>query len=138
MNVRLSDFKIVPLLDSIKRADISDELYFSEKYRDYISNSRLKYISPKDGGSPEQYRNPPRFTTQSLKIGSAIHEMLLQPDSFTLAPKMGRPTAKLGDVVESTYIYEKEGMTRTDAIKRACNEIGYYVNQIDRKIPMII
>lgn len=138
MNVKFSDFKIVPLLDSIKRADISDEVYFSDKYRNYISNSRLKYISPKDGGSPEQYRNPPHFTTQSLRIGSAIHEMLLQPDAFTLAPKMGRPTAKLGDVVESVYIYEKDGMDRIEAIRRACNEVGYYVNQIDRKIPSII
>lgn len=138
MKVKLSDFKIVPLLDSIKRLDISDEVYFSNKYRDYISNSRLKYINPKDDGSPELYRNPPHFTTQSLRVGSAIHELLLQTESFVLAPKMGRPTAKLGDVVEKVYNYEKDGMDRIDAIRRACQEVQYYVNQIDRKIPMII
>lgn len=125
-------------MDSIKRLDISDEEYFSDKYRGYISNSRLKYINPKEDGTPELYRHPPRFTTQSLKIGSALHGMLLQPDSFTLLPKMNRPTAKLGDVVEMVYNLEKDGMDRIDAIKQACNEIGYYVNQIDRKIPMII
>lgn len=138
MNVRLSDFKIIPLLDSIKRVDMDDETYFSPKYSKYISNSRLKYISPKDGGSPEQYQNPPHFSTQSLKIGSAIHECLLQPESFTLAPKMGRPTAKLGDVVEKVYNYVKDGMNQNDAIRKACVEVDYYVNQIDRKIPMII
>ncbi len=138
MNVNLSDFKIIPLLDSIKRVDMDDETYFSEKYRSYISNSRLKYISPKDGGSPDQYQNPPHFSTQSLKLGSAIHECLLQPDAFTLAPKMGRPTAKLGEVLERTYNYVKDGMEREDAIRRACKEVEYYVNQIDKKIPMII
>lgn len=138
MQVKFSDFKIIPVMDSIKRLDISDEEYFSDKYRGYISNSRLKYINPKEAGTPELYKHPPRFTTQSLKVGSALHQMLLQPDSFTLLPKMGRPTAKLGDVVEMVYILEKDGMDRIDAIRKACNEIGYYVNQIDRKIPMII
>lgn len=138
MNVRLSDFKIIPLLDSIQRVDMDDDTYFSEKYRQYISNSRLKYISPKDGGSPDQYQNPPHFTTQSLKVGSGVHCMLLQPESFTLAPKMGRPTAKLGDVVEKVYNYEKDGMDRIKAIRKACKEVQYYVNQIDRKIPSII
>ncbi|MBQ8132332.1 MAG: hypothetical protein IJ193_07570, partial [Bacilli bacterium] len=112
MQVKFSDFKIIPIMDSIKRLDISDELYFSDKYRDYISNSRLKYINPTENGTPGLYKAPPRFTTQSLKIGSALHEMLLQPDSFTLLPKMGRPTAKLGDVVEMVYNLEKDGMDR--------------------------
>lgn len=138
MDVKLSDFKLIPLLDSIKRVDMDDETYFSPKYKNYISNSRLKYISPKDGGSPDTYQNPPHLSTQSLKVGSAVHCMLLQPESFTLAPKMGRPTAKLGDVVEKVYNYVKDGMDQNDAIRKACKEVEYYVNQIDRKIPMII
>ena len=138
MRVKFSDFEIIPVTRSIKRLDISDEEYFSSKYRDYISNSRLKYINPTENGTPGLYKAPPRFTTQSLKIGSALHEMLLQPDSFTLLPKMGRPTAKLGDVVEMVYNLEKDGMDRIEAIRKACNDVGYYVNQIDKKIPMII
>lgn len=138
MQIKFSDLKIIPLLDSIKRLDISDDEYFSSKYCDYISNSRLKYIDPKENGSAYLYQHFPRIDTQSLRVGSAIHEMLLQPDSFTLLPKMGRPNAKLGDVVEMVYNLEKDGMDRVDAITKACKDVGYYVNQIDKKIPMII
>lgn len=138
MEVKFSDFKIIPVLDSIKRADISDEEYFSKKYRSYISNSRLRNIDPNKGGTPELYRNPPTFSTSSLKLGSSIHELLLQPDSFCLAPKMNRPSAKLGDVVEKTYYYVKDGMDQIEAIRKACIEVSYYVNNIDRKIPFII
>ena len=138
MKVKFSDFKIVPVLDSIKRLDIPDDVYFSSKYSGYISNSRLKYIDPIEEGTPELYKNPPHFTTSSLKIGSSVHECLLQPDSFVLAPKLHRPTAKLGDVVEMVYNLENDGMDRIEAIHKACLEVGYYVNQIDRKVPMII
>lgn len=138
MKLKLSDLKVMPLMETLKRLDISDEEYFSKKYKDYISNSRLKYIDPKEGGKPNLYQCPPHITTQSLKVGSAVHECLLQPESFTLLPKMNRPSAKLGDVVEMVYNLEKDGMDRIEAIRKACTEVGYYVNQIDRKIPMII
>ena len=138
MKLKLSDLKVMPLMETLKRLDISDEEYFSKKYKDYISNSRLKYIDPKEGGKPYLYQCPPHITTQSLKVGSAVHECLLQPESFTLLPKMNRPSAKLGDVVEMVYNLEKDGMDRIEAIRKACTEVGYYVNQIDRKIPMII
>lgn len=138
LQLKLSDFKIIPDMSSIKRIDMSDEEYFSKKYSDYISNSRLKYINPKEGGSIELYNNPPKIETASLKIGSAVHELLLQPDDFVLVPKMGRPSAKLGDVADMVYKLEKDGMDRIDAIREACTKVGYFVNQIDRKINSII
>ena len=128
----------MPLMDTLKRLDISDEEYFSDKYKNCISNSRLKFIDPKEDGTPNLYVKPPKITTQSLKVGSAVHGCLLQPDSFTLAPDMNRPSAKLGDVVEMVYNLEKNGMDRIEAIRKACKDVGYYVNQIERKIPMII
>ena len=138
MKIKLSDFKIIPVIDSIKRIDMSDEEYFSDKYREYISNSRLKWINPEDGGSPEKYKNPPAFNTSSLKIGSAVHTCLLQPESFTLAPKMHKPNAKLGDVVELVYNFKNDGMPIEDAIRKASLEVGYFVNTIDSRIPSII
>lgn len=48
-----NEIQIVPLLDTLQILDISDEEYFGEKYREYISNSRLKLIDPEEGGSPE-------------------------------------------------------------------------------------
>ena len=100
MQVKFSDFKIIPLLDSIKRLDIDDNTYFSSKYRNYVSNSSLKYINPDENGSPDLFKNPPHFTTSSLNIGSSVHELLLQPDSFVLGPKLHKPTANLGQVAD--------------------------------------
>ena len=57
--IKLDDFKILPDLNSLKRVDMSDDEYFSDKYKDYVSNSRLKLINPEEGGSPEKYKNPP-------------------------------------------------------------------------------
>ena len=138
MTVNFSDFKIVPVLDSIKRADMSDDEYFSKKYRKYISNSRLKYIDPSEDGGPELYQRPPHFNTSSLNIGSAVHECLLQPDSFRLADKCGKPTAKLGQVADYVYTHKSDKVPIEDTIREACREIGYYVNQIESKIPGII
>ena len=138
MTVKFSDFKIVPVLDSIKRTDMSDEEYFSKKYREYISNSRLKYIDPSEDGGPELYRRPPHFNTSSLNIGSAVHECLLQPDSFKLADKCHKPTAKLGQVADYVYTHKSDKIPIEDTIKEASREIGYFVNQIESKIPGII
>lgn len=138
MKVKFSDFKIIPDLSSIRMLDIDDDVYFSKKYRDYISNSRLKNIDPKDGGSPEQYKNPPHITTQSLSIGSSVHELLLQPDSFVLAPKSNKPTAKLGAMADKVYQLNKEGMSLREAIVVASSEINYYVSTINSKIDMVI
>ena len=48
----LEEIKITPLIETIEYLDISDEEYFGDAYSDYISNSRLKLINPKQGGSP--------------------------------------------------------------------------------------
>ena len=83
MDIKLSDVKLIPLLHTVKRLKISDEEYFSSKYSEYISNSRLKYINPSQGGSPSKYKKGiQQETTRSLQLGSAIHEVFLQPESF--------------------------------------------------------
>lgn len=138
MDVKFSDFKIIPLLDTIKRCDMDDDTYFSPKYRDYISNSRLKYINPVEGGGPDQYKDPPHLSTQSLSVGSAVHECLLQPESFVLAPKMGKPSAKLGQVADYVYSHKRDDVPIETTIIEASRNIGYYVNQINSKIPSII
>lgn len=136
--IKFSDFQVIPILDSVKKLDMSDEMYFSNKFAQYISNSRLKNINPNEGGSPQLYKNPPRLQTTSLAIGSAVHECLLQPEEFELAPKMNKPTAKLGAVVDEVFKLRKKGYSIYNAIHTACEKIGYYVNSIDKKIPSII
>ena len=47
---------LTPILDSIEFIGMSDEEYFSDKYSNYISNSKLSLINPIQGGSPELYK----------------------------------------------------------------------------------
>lgn len=138
MNIKFSDFEIVPIMSSVIKRDISDELYFSSKYAKYISNSRLKNINPNEEGDPSKYLNPPRIQTQSLSIGSAVHECLLQPEEFELAPKLNKPTAKLGAVIDEIFINRSKGLSIYNSIHKACEKVGYYVSSIDKKIPFII
>lgn len=138
MNVKFSDFEIVPVMSSVCKRDISDELYFSSKYARYISNSRLKNINPNEEGTPSKYLNPPRVQTTSLSIGSAVHECLLQPEEFELAPKLNKPTAKLGAVIDEIFINREKGLSIYNSIHKACEKVGYYVNSIDKMIPFII
>lgn len=55
--ISLFDFQIIPLYNTVQHAKISDEEYFSSKYKSYISNSRLKLIDSEEGGGPEKYKN---------------------------------------------------------------------------------
>ena len=118
-----------PLLDSIRLLDISDEEYFGSDYRDYISNSRLKLMNPDQGGSPEQYKLGLGSTgvSDSLYFGSAVHEMVLQPNDFVVAPITTRPTAKLGFMADFLYplFAEKNEVTNEEVIE-ASNKIDYY------------
>lgn len=135
--VKLSDFRIIPDINSVRKEDISDDVYFSPAYSGYISNSRLKWIDPKDNGNPTLFMNPPKLKTQSLGIGSAVHECLLQPESFILAPKIGKPTAKLGEVLDVIPNFLKEGIGLDEAIKKAALKVEYYVASIDKRIETI-
>ena len=136
--IKLSDFKIIPIVSSAKRLKISDEEYFSKKYAKYISNSRLKYINTAESGSPELFKHPPKFQTQSLFLGSAIHELVLQPEVFTLGDKYDKPTAKLGATIDKIKFYRKNGYSIYDSIKNAAQDCDYYINQIDSKISKIL
>ena len=79
-NNLLKQIKITPILDSLKLEDVSDSEYFSKKYSNYISNSRLGVLK-KDGvkafseGIPQVYN--PYFET-----GSLVHQQVLQPEYF--------------------------------------------------------
>lgn len=137
--VRLNDLSLYLAEGSVKREKISDELYFSPVYKQYTSNSKLRNINPSQGGSPREYFEGgfgPK--TSSLAIGTGVHCAILEPEEFEIAPALGRPTAKLGDVIDAIKVYRKKGFRIYDAIVKACNDCEYYVNSIDSKISMII
>lgn len=135
--VKLSDFRIIPDFNSVRREEIDDATYFSPQYSCYISNSGLKWIDPKSGGSPQLFKNHPKLKSTSLAIGSAVHEVLLQPESFALAPKVNKPSAKLGEVIDEIPNFLTEGVELDDAIKQAALKVDYFTASINSKIDSI-
>ena len=130
--MQLSEIKLTPLLDTLQLAKISDAEYFSPKYGEYISNSRLGLLNPRQGGSPESF-----FTgfkdegfISSLVIGSAVHELVLQNESFELAPVLGKPTAKMGAMADELYPVWLKHPIRTADITEASNKINYYKGKL--------
>lgn len=129
------DIKLTPINDSIKILNISDDEYFSSKYKQYISNSSLALINPSQGGSPSKYKeglvNNTKYSS-SLVFGSAIHQMILQPESFFVVDDIDRPTAKLGLVAD--YLYNhftvKSISIEDSQLIEASNEVNYYKNKL--------
>lgn len=135
MQINLKDIQLLPVMHSGRRARITDDVYFSSKYAKYISNSKLKLINPNEGGSPEQYFGGLKaFSTSSLALGSAVHELLLQPEEFELGPKVGLPTAKKGATVVAAVQNYLKGGGLYEAIVKACKSCDYYANAIDKHI----
>lgn len=135
--VKFKDFKIIVDINSARKEDIDDDTYFSPAYEHYISNSGLKWIDPKQEGSPALFKNHPKLKTNSLAIGSRVHECVLQPESFELAPKIGKPSAKLGDVMDFIPEFLKDEVGLDEAIKQAAIKADYFANSIDSKIETI-
>lgn len=112
---------------------VSTKEYFSEKYRDYISNSKLSHINPEEDGSPEKFKEG--FSNEynpSFEVGSAVHAMLLQPDEYEIST-IRKPTGKLGAFAEFVFNYRRKGLTIVDAIEQASLEANYYIGKLSPK-----
>lgn len=124
-DIDFSKIRVSPIMDSLVIDKITDEVYFSEKYADYISNSRLKLINPDQGGSPEQYfEGFSGIYSDALIQGSAVHELVLQPEYFELVETINRPTGKPGFI--SDIVYKKTVLPTDDELIAAAKEVDYY------------
>ena len=126
--MNLKEIKLEPLLDTLTLCKIPDEIYFSDKYSMYVSNSRLGKLNPKQGGSPEQFFAPfvPSGYSAALEMGSAVHELTLQPEFFELADDLGKPTAKLGAMADALYPVFVGGDVTPEDVIEASNKVDYY------------
>lgn len=133
--MELNEIKLNPLLDTLRMEKISDEIYFSKKYSNYVSNSRLGLINPRQGGSPDQFfKGFSNGFNQSFLIGSTVHSIILQPESFELSEDLGKPTAKLGVMADELYPkYLDHPITKEDIIE-ASNKVDYYKGKITKEI----
>lgn len=126
--MKLNEIKLKPLLNTLKLEDIDDSVYFSKRYSGYVSNSRLSLINPKQGGTPEKYfegLSNNKIYSDSLIFGSAVHELVLQPESFELIDTVNRPTAKCGFIADLVY-KSKSVDPSDDVLLEASKEINYY------------
>lgn len=100
----LSSIKFRVIDESLKLEDISDDVYFSNAYKNYVSNSRLKLINPAEGGNPELYfKGSPKIFTESLVFGTLVHQLVLQPDDFLLVEDVILPPGKPGLIADLSY-----------------------------------
>ena len=130
--MKLSEIKIEPLIDTIQFRKIPDEIYFSDKYSNYISNSRLTLLSMHP-------KNPDKFFeglkvdgsySLSLSLGSAVHECVLQPEYFYIVDEIDKPTAKAGAMADALYQYNGRAPSYQEMID-AAKKIGYYATSFN-------
>ena len=123
----IKQIKITPILESLKLEDISDEIYFRDYRKDYISNSRLGVL--KKEGAKAFFEGIPQTYNPSFTTGTLIHQQLLQPESFEVIGEVFKPSAKAGLMAD--YLYNSDGTTPTDDdIKSASYKIGYYKDKL--------
>lgn len=121
MNVKIEflDAKLVKMLDSE---------YFSDKYEDYVSNSRLGLINPDEGGSIQAFFDgfsKDRYVP-SFEVGSAVHALVLQPESYFLS-SADLPEGKLGLFAKELHALGYDGSYVPDeAISDLIKRFGWF------------
>lgn len=131
--MELKDIKLRPMLETLRLQKISDKEYFSPQYSKYVSNSRLGLINPRQDGTVEKF-----FTgfssigyAPALEMGSAVHGLVLQPESFELSEDIGKPTAKLGAMADALYPMFSKGPIIASDVVEASNKVDYYKGKIN-------
>ena len=126
--MKLQEIKLEPLLDTLRIEKIDDEVYFtSPMYKNRISNSRLGLLNPRQGGSPEKFFTGFKAAfNPSFALGSAVHQLILQPDDYVLSDYSGKPSGKGGVFIDYLFENRKKGMSIYDAIQTASKQADYY------------
>lgn len=127
------NIKIIP--ESVKLLRLSDEEYFSDTYKDYISNSSLSLLDPANNGSIKKFLDGYKSEySESFELGSAVHLECLQKGEYKIID-IDKPTSKLGVFSEKLYDLRKKGLPIYKAIQEASVQANYYANKLnDKKI----
>lgn len=127
------NIKIIP--ESVELLRLSDEEYFSDTYKDYISNSSLSLLDPANGGSIKKFLEGFKSDyKESFELGSAVHLECLQKGEYKIID-IDKPTSKLGVFSEKLYNLRQEGLPIYEAIQEASIQANYYANKLnDKKI----
>lgn len=123
-------------MDTLRLEKIEDEEYFSTKYSNYISNSRLGLINPAQDNDPQAFfegLSKHNKYSDALICGSAVHELTLQPDLFEMVMNVDRPTAKMGFMADELYYNFLRSDLTDEAIIAASDKIGYYKGKMNEE-----
>ncbi len=130
----MNDIKITPLLETLHLQKISDDEYFSKKFSNYISNSRLGLINPKQDGSPEKFfQGFKSIYSSSLELGSAVHCMCLQKELFNIVDSVDKPTGKMGAMAEELFKIWHGSIPTSKDILEVAKKIDYYGGNLSPK-----
>ena len=124
------EIKIIP--ESLTLLKMTDAEYFSNTYKDYVSNSKLGLINPAEDGSEEKFELGYKSGySDSFELGSAVHAMLLQPESFFIS-SCEKPTGKLGIFAEEVFQLRVNNpqLTLFSAIAQASETADYYSGKL--------
>ena len=124
----MSKIRIIP--ETIQLIRMTDAEYFSPKFKEYISNSKLGLLNEKEGGSLEKFLSGFKQSySDSFALGSAVHASILQPDSYIISP-LRKPSGKLGVFAEKVFELRGKGMNLSDAIEKASIDSDYYAGKL--------
>jgi len=126
-NDRLINETLTLIKPSLKLLKISDEEYFGDKYKNYISNSSMKKINPLQDGDPYSYKfESDDFTSGFLDIGSIIHLDILENIKAKLIIGDVPTTAKMINLLnEASEIQLKDGSTLVSNSESLALKHGY-------------
>ena len=123
----IKSIKIKPLLDTLQLEDISDDIYFSNKFKNYISNSRLGKLIKE--GAEAFFKNESSPYNPSFEFGTLLHTMVLEPEDHEVIKGVFKPTAKAGLMADA--LYKSDGTNPSnDEIKAQSYIIGYYKDKL--------
>lgn len=125
---------ITPLLDTLRLQKIDDAEYFSDKYKNFVSNSRLGLINPTQDGSPEKFFEgfKPIYSS-SLDIGTAVHSKCLQNELFNIVDSVDKPTGKMGVMAEELFKIWHGSIPTSEDIVAIAKKIDYYKGNLSPK-----
>lgn len=127
----MTQIEIIP--ESIQLIRMTDEEYFSDKYKDYTSNSKLGLLNPTQGGSIEKYNEGyVSAYSESFELGSVVHMLILQPGEYVVS-SIDKPSGKLGLFILEVYNARQKGLKITEAIDIAKVKADYYMNSLSEK-----
>lgn len=132
--MNLENYKVEFLLETVNIKELSDAEYFSSDYSHYVSNSKLKLINPDEGGNPKLFHEGIKSEyNSSFEFGTAVHQLLLQPESFRLSDYPFKPSAKLGLFVDNFIKYRQKGLSIYDSMLKSSDKSDYYKGKLSNK-----